>query len=178
MSKLSNIVNDLEGELESVKSQRSTLLTQLSLLDVNIDEVDSLVVNIDRDALPILSKINDAINKVKIAYDNRINSKCRNNLYWELTSTFTTSAKASSGGGTFQFTVNRYTVKKNPDLYRYLGYHGIKYYSYPSNRDYGTSIVASFNGNIGVGESVIGINYDGLSTDIILKDLKLNYENC
>lgn len=173
MSKLSNIINDLKEELESVKSQKSALLTQLSLLDVNIDEVDSLVVNIDRDTLPILSKINDAINKVKIAYDNRIISKCRNNLYWELTSTFTTSATASSGGGTFQFTVNKYTAKKNPELYQYLGYHGIKYYSYPSNKDYGTSIVASFNGNIGVGESVIGINYDGLSTDIILKDLKL-----
>jgi hypothetical protein len=175
MSKLSNIVNEIEGDLESAKSQRSTLLTQLSLLDVNIDEVDSLVVNIDRDALPFLSKINDAINKVKIAYDNRISSKCRNNLYWELTSTFTIAIRATSGsgGGLLEFNVNRYTVKKNPELYRYLGYHGIKYYSYPSNRDYGTSIVASFNGNIGVGESVIGINYDGLSTDIILKDLKI-----
>lgn len=175
MSKLSNIVDDLKEELESAKSQKSTLLTQLSLLDVNIDEVDSLVVNIDRDALPILSKINDAINKVKIAYDNRITSKCRNNLYWELTSTFTVSIRATSGygGGLLEFNVNRYTVKKNPQLYRYLGYHGIKYYSYPSNRDYGTSIVASFNGNIGIGESVIGINYDGLSTDIVLKDLKI-----
>ncbi len=173
MSKLSNIVDEIKEELESAKSQKSTLLTQLSLLDVNIDEVDSLVVNIDRDTLPILSKINDAINKVKIAYDNRITSKCRNNLYWELTSTFAVSIRATSGGGSFNFNVNRYTVKKNPQLYRYLGYHGIKYYSYPSNRDYGKSIVASFNGNIGVGESVISINYDGLSTDIVLKDLKI-----
>ena len=173
MPKLSNIINDLTEELESAKSQKSTLLNQLSLLDVNIDEVDSLVVNIDKDTLPILSKINDAINKVKIAYDNRINSKCRNNLYWELTSTVTVSIKATSGGGLFEFDVTRYTVKKNPELYQYLGYHGIKYYSYPSNIDYGSSIVASFNGNIGVGESIIGINYDGLSTDIILKDLKI-----
>ena len=58
MPKLSNIINDLTEELESAKSQKSTLLNQLSLLDVNIDEVDSLVVNIDKDTLPILSKIN------------------------------------------------------------------------------------------------------------------------
>lgn len=176
MSKLSNIINDLTEELESAKSQRRVLLTQLSLLDVNIDEVDSLIVNIDKDALPILPKINDAINKVKIAYDNRISSKCRNNLYWELTSTVAVSLRTNtsgSGGGVLKINVSRYTVKKNPELYEYLGYYGIKYYSYPSNRDYGTSAVATFNGNIGVGESVISINYDGLSTDSVLKNLKI-----
>lgn len=173
MSKLSNIIDDIKKELENVKSQKSTLLNQLSLLDVRIDGVDSLIINIDRETLPFLSKINEAIDKVKTAYDNRITSKCRNNLYWELTSSKTTSTIVAGSLQLQTLTIKTYKVKKNPSLYEYLGYYGIKYYSYPSNRDYGSSIVASFNGNIEINTSVIGVNYDGVSTDNFPPNLKV-----
>ena len=140
------IKKDLKDLIASKTKQREQILDLLSLKDVLIDEMDALIINIDSNLPPLFDEINDEINKVKEAYDARINAGCRSALYWR-------------DDGVIQEYGNnnpkrrQWTVALNPSTRVDLngtgyGYHSLKYYQYPRNRDYGSSLIAQFEGNI------------------------------
>lgn len=172
MSNSQEILSDLEEQLVDKKKQREVLLGQLSLLDVSIDKYDSLVANIDKDALTIISTINAAILPVKEAYDARIAAGCRSNLYWELVDTWTVNTfYANIFGQPSQYTYYKYQVKKDPNAYSFTPYRGLKYYQKPLNRDYGANIVTNFYGSVSTGSTVVSIiNGDSISNLIQVGD--------
>ena len=163
------IKKDLKDLIASKTKQREQILDLLSLKDVLIDEMDALIINIDSNLPPLFDEINDEINKVKEAYDARINAGCRSALYWR-------------DDGVIQEYGNnnpkrrQWTVALNPSTRVDLngtgyGYHSLKYYQYPRNRDYGSSLIAQFEGNI-VGS---GFTLAVTTKKLELSDIKPDY---
>lgn len=146
------IIKELQIELESKRTQRETLLSQLTLLDVKIDKEDKLISAIDKDALKIINIINEKILPVKQAYEARIAADCRSDLAWVLVDEW--DIKIPIFGDTRYY---KYEVKKNPNTYSYTPYRGLKYYQKPLNRDYGSNIITTFSGAIAIGSTVITI---------------------
>jgi hypothetical protein len=166
MTASADILSDLEEQLRDKRRQREVLLGQLSLLDVSLDKYDSLITNIDSDALSIISTINNAIIPVKQAYDARIAAGCRSNLSWQLIDSW--SPPLIFFGVGVQSSYYQYEVKKNPDTYSFTPNRGLKYYQKPTNRDYGANIIVSFHGSVSTGSSVISI-IDGNSISSLIQ---------
>ena len=76
------IREELEELIKMKEDQREQLLDQLQLLDVSIDRYDTLLIDIDAKIPPLLKNINDKLDELKAAYDNRITTGCRNSLRW------------------------------------------------------------------------------------------------
>ena len=57
MAKAQKFIDDIITEIKEKKQQREQLLDQLSLADVEIDQLDELIVNIDKDIPPF--KVNE-----------------------------------------------------------------------------------------------------------------------
>lgn len=151
-----DIINDLQDELNLKLSQKEALLSQLTLLDARIDKYDGLISNVDTDVLKIIEIINSKVTPIKTAYDARISANCRSDLAWVLVDEWQPSY---SFGGFFgpQKKYYKYEVKKNSNTYSFTPYRGIKYYQKPTNRDYGTNIITTFDGAISAGSTVITI---------------------
>lgn len=143
-SEFKNIENKIRYEQRLKERELESVKASLSVLDVNIDKIDELIIQIDRKANLLINEINDSINDVKDAYNDRINAGCRNNLRWQFIGT-------SIAG------YSDYIAIKSPDLEKRENYYGIKYYQKPSNRDYGFSIIKEFNGSIEINSKSLGI---------------------
>ena len=65
--KVDMIIEDTEERLKRENNQREQLLDQLQLMDVRIDQYDTLLLEIDKKVQPFLDPINDQINVVKAA---------------------------------------------------------------------------------------------------------------
>lgn len=167
MSISKDIIKDLKLELESKIRQRATILDQLQLLDIEIDKYDTLITNIDSEVLKYTSPINDAANKVKEVYDARIQAGCRSDLVWSQVN----SGRYFSAGSLYNFIT--YRVIKNPATESFKPYDGVKYYQKPSNRDYGSTLIAEFNGGIFQGSSIIAINVPDQSVIDITSSIKI-----
>jgi hypothetical protein len=157
MSISKDIIQDLKEELDSKIRQREIVLDQLQILDVLIDKYDTIIENMDKEVLNLTKPINDVANEVKAAYDARIAAGCRTNLAWVETGRvkgYIFGPNASRN----EVTIITYEVKENPATASFKPYDGIKFYSKPSNRDYGSSVVAEINGNVLQGSSVIAVN--------------------
>ncbi len=157
--RVQNIISDLKELIENKKKQRDQMLDQLALLDVVIDEMDEVIVDIDKQIPPILDVINVEVDKVRDAYDARINAGCRSALAW---------VKIDSWRFR-QFTGETWQCQQNPDTAYTLGYYGLKFWRKPNNRDYGSNIIASFNGNI-VGN---GVTLGAISTETSFSKIKV-----
>jgi len=145
-----HFIAEQQEELDYKIAEVQMIKDQLTLMDVRIDRYDTIISNIDKQIIPLINEINVAITSVKTAYDNRIAAKCKNNLYWQLTST-----QSYSGRYAAQETI--YTCKKNPSVGINSGYYGAKYYRRPQNQDYGSNIVREFLGTIGSGSTVLAV---------------------
>ena len=155
------IKKDLKDLIASKTKQREQILDLLSLKDVIIDEMDALIINIDSNLPALFDEINDEIDKVKLAYDARINAGCRSALYWRDDG----EVDYGSDGA------KQWTVALNPATRIDYGYHSLKYYQYPRNRDYGSSLIAQFEGNI-VGS---GFTIAVTTKKLELSDIKPDY---
>ena len=169
MSASKDIITDLKQELANKISQRETILDQLQIADVEIDGYDKILRNMDREVLKLTEPINRAADKVKKAYDDRIESGCKTDLVWEQGETRNNITKLS-GGLTFT-QVTLYEVIKNIETEDLAPYHGLKIYQKPSNRDYGSKLVTEFKGNIDQGSSILAI--DNLNQNVINKISKI-----
>jgi hypothetical protein len=165
MSVSDDIIADLKQELSNKISQRETILDQLQLADVEIDGYDKILRNMDREVLKLTEPITKAADKLKNAYDDRIESDCKTDLIWEMGET-RTSISNLSGGLTFT-EVTLYEVVKNIETEDLAPYHGLKIYQKPSNNDYGSKLVTEFKGNIDQGSSILAV--DNLNLNVINK---------
>ncbi len=145
------VIKELEEELNRKIKEREAILDELSLLDLQLDKYDVLIKEIDKEALGAVNVLNNEVYNVKSAYDARISSGVRTNLVWELQSDVTLGfGTQTSNIKTYEDVENLATkVKKN--LY------GLKYYSKPADRDYGSNFIADFNGNISAGSSIMAV---------------------
>jgi hypothetical protein len=95
--------------------------------------------------------INSAIQDVKQAYDNRVSVGCKSNLVWALES------EDLFGIPGYGQSIFYYKVIRNPAGITTLNLYGMKYRQPPCNRDYGSNLVVSFDGNISSGSSVLAL---------------------
>ena len=140
MTLKNDILEDLRKKLKNARNTRDSVLDQLTLMDVQIDQIDKLIRRIDKKIPPILDTINSRLTEVKNAYDNRINLNCRSDLKWELT---VTQGNKATGGSP----INTYTCVKN-DTREQRNLYGQKYYRKPLNRDFGSNLIKEFTGTI------------------------------
>ena len=159
------IIQELQNDLESKKFQKEALLSQLSLLDVRIDKYDSLISNIDKDALIPIDIINTKVTALKQAYDARIAANCRSNLGWVLVESWMPSYYRGSFGN--NTTYYKYKVQKVGIAF--TPYRGMKYYQKPLNRDYGVNIITTFNGTISAGSTAITILDNNSQVSVLSK---------
>jgi hypothetical protein len=173
MGKSEQIIDDLKADIASKKQQRRALLSQLGLLDVQIDRYDDIIKNIDKEAIGLISSLNASISGVSGSYDAVIDSGCKTDLAWVEVDNWSQLVQGGSGDGATLYSVNftRYKVKRDPNRKQSIPYYGIKYYRKPSNRDYGSSVIADFYGNISYGSSIIAVtDEEGTPTGIQIGD--------
>ena len=161
MAKAQKFIDDIITEIGEKKTQREQLLDQLSLADVEIDELDELIVNIDKDIPPLLAKINEKIDAHVDAYEAWVNHGCKSDLQW------VKIGKVDWGD-------------EEADEYEAqfvgidTGYYSVKYYQSPKDRDYGSNLITSLRGNIGLGETVLAVI--GGTDDPSYKNIKIGDE--
>jgi hypothetical protein len=169
-----NFIAEQQEELDYKLAEVQTIKDQLALMDVRIDRYDTIIENIDKQIIPLVKEINDSIDVVKIAYDNRIAAGCKSNLYWEVTSTKSYFSFFSP----VPIVETVYTCKKNPNVRVDYGYYGAKYYRRPQNQDYGSNIVREFVGTIGSGSTTLAVlGIDGTSELLVGDDIVDNIDN-
>ena len=146
-----DIIRDLAAQLKQSEETKDGLLKLLALKDVKIDEIDEMIINIDKEIPNLIQNINDNVQPVQQAYLDRVSSGCRSDLTWEITESDT-----DDDGN--DYTV--YTVVKN-NTRNQVNYYGQKYYRKPSNRDYGSNIITEVVGNTklapGTGISTVAV---------------------
>lgn len=158
-----DIINELKDELERKIKDREGILDRLALIDIELDKYDELICGIDNEAYSYIPAINAAVNAVDSAYEARLSAGCVTNLIWEKQKTWSVWIKDS---GSSQFESWKVVLNGGPPedghgagtgTYGYTPYHGIKFYSKPSNRDYGANLIGDFEGFVtGVGATIIG----------------------
>lgn len=162
MTLKNDILVELKQKLKYTRDSRDAILDQLKLKDVQIDKIDILIGNIDKQIPPLLKIVNDKIDELKAAYDARISNGCRNQLKWVLTETGTNFRSGNS--------YSTYTCVKDPSLRQQKNYYGQKYYRKPINRDFGSNLIAEVTGNIGVGSDIIAVVSTGGTEGINIGD--------
>ena len=168
------IREELEELIKMKEDQREQLLDQLQLLDVSIDRYDTLLIDIDAKIPPLLKNINDKLDELKAAYDNRITTGCRNSLRW-----VPIGWEWDDGQQIVTYEAQRNALEVVTRIENFdgsiseersgltdpntivKGYYGYKYYRKPLNRDYGSNLITNFNGSVVAGSSTItALNYE------------------
>ena len=154
MAKAQEFIDDIVQSIKDKKEQRQSLLDQLSLIDVEIDRIDELIINIDKDIPPLIDEINVKIQAYSDAYQARINGGCRSDLKWVYVGTVDWGDEDAE----------EYEAKFVPDgvVGSIIGKYSVKYFQTPKNRDYGSALIHTFRGNIGVTSSVIAVTAGAL----------------
>lgn len=166
MATIENVIKRIEGDIESKEKQQESVLDQLALVDVQIDELQEIINKIDTEAGGYLDIINEKVKKVKDAYDARFNAGCVNNTHWVEVS------RDEYEGETQEYEIVHYEVQKlgsgggtedndfcpNPSgAYGTVNFHGLKYVQRPMDRDYGSQLVGSFTGFVNQGDLAVGM---------------------
>ena len=163
MAKAQQFIDDIIDEIKDKKTQRESLLDQLSLADVEIDKIDELIVNIDKDIPPLLDKINVKIQAHVDAYEAWINHGCKSDLQWVYV------GKVDWGDED----ADEYEAKFVGIT---TGFYSVKYYQSPKDRDYGSNLIAGFSGNIGQGSTVLAVTSTGGVEDSSFNNIKIGDE--
>ena len=144
MAKAQQFIDEIVESIKEKKVQREQLLDQLSLADIEIDKIDELIINIDKDIPPLIDKVNTKIQAHVDAYEARIEAGCKSDLQWVYIGTVDWGDEdAEEYEARFVGIVT--------------GFHSVKYYQSPKDRDYGSNLIASFHGNIGEGSNVLAV---------------------
>ncbi len=144
MAKAQKFIDDIITEIKEKKTQREQLLDQLSLADVEIDELDELIVNIDKDIPPLLDKINVKIQAWADKHEAWIDHGCKSDLEWVYIGNVDWGDETA-----LEFEAQFVGIN--------TGKYSVKYYQSPKDRDYGSNLITSLRGNIGLGETVLAV---------------------
>lgn len=166
----------IKGKLLSLKDQNQDqtqfMLDQIALLDTEKQLLDQVIESVDNYVIGNITIVNDSINAVSDAYEDRISTGCRTMLQWSLAgvttgspSTYdftcvevpvvgfgTTVAIVDSIGG-----ITTYAPGAAPPGVTTKELYGLKYYDEPHNKDILDALVGSFIGTVGAGSSVITV---------------------
>lgn len=138
-----------DNEIELKKQERTVILDQLALIDIELDGIDEVVEKIDAKLPPLIAEINAAVEAVGSAYDARIDNNARSNLTWE---------ESEPGDTIFrddEEDTQIFTVVNTPATQ--LPKSAVKYYKKQQDRDYGTSLLTGFVGFITAQHDVIAV---------------------
>jgi len=163
MAKAQQFIDDIIDELKDKKTQRESLLDQLSLADVEIDKIDELIVNIDKDIPPLLDKINVKIQAHVDAYEAWIEHGCKSDLQWVYIGTVDWGDEDAD-----EYEARFVGIT--------TGFYSVKYYQSPKDRDYGSNLIAGFRGNIGQGSTVLAVTSAGGLEDPSFNNIKIGDE--
>ena len=163
MAKAQQFIDDIIDELKDKKTQRESLLDQLSLADVEIDKIDELIVNIDKDIPPLLDKINVKIQAHVDAYEAWIEHGCKSDLQWVYIGTVDWGDEDAD-----EYEARFVGIT--------TGFYSVKYYQSPKDRDYGSNLIAGFSGNIGHGSTVLAVTSTGGVEDSSFNNIKIGDE--
>jgi hypothetical protein len=136
-----DIIRDLASQLKQSEDTREGILRMLALKDAKIDQIDELIVNIDKKVPDLIANINANVTPIQTAYDSRISSGCKSDLTWEIT-------ESGTDFDDDDYTV--YTVVKN-NTRQQTNFYGQKYYRKPLNRDFGANVITEVKGNVDIG---------------------------
>ena len=167
----------MKQELERKIKAREGVLDRLAIVDIELDSYSGIIKGLDSAAFPFINNINQVVPSVKAAYDARIAADCRTDLIWEKGKPFTQLVTSGAGDGatTTLVTFTPYEVKKNSETADFTAFDGIQYFSQPSERDYGSSVVAEFDALVSQGSTIVGVvGVDGESVRSIPSGIQIN----
>lgn len=166
----------IKGKLLTQKEQNTEqteyMLNQIAFLDTEKQLLDEVIESVDNYVMGNIAGVNDSINAVSSAYEDRITTGCRTMLQWSLTSTVagspttynyecvevpvvgfgTSVAIVDSVGG-----ITTYAPGAAPPGVTTKNLYGLKYYDEPHNKDILDALVGSFIGTVGTGSSTITV---------------------
>ena len=169
MSITQEILTEMKQDLERKIKAREGVLDRLAIVDIEIDSFDSVIKGLDSAALPFINNINAVVPSVQAAYDARIAADCRTDLIWRERDTFT----QVTSNGLEEFTV--YEVRKNGDTRDFTPFEGIKFFSKPAERNYGSLVVSEFEAYVQEGSNIVGIvGVGGVSVTSVPSEIQIN----
>lgn len=145
---------------------------QILITDALKEDYDSAVASIDVDLLSDVTTVNDTLYDVREAYQDRIDTGCRSDLFWRVVGLNTSTGNYSLivtklsivGYGTTVSVVSASgTFTSYPDGTIEIpgvegdNLHAIKYYNEPYTKDIGDTTLGSFIGVVGAASTVLSI---------------------
>lgn len=182
----------LNEKVSTAETEKNYFNEQILVLDNARTDYQKAIYKVDASLLPTIQNVNNKILDVRTAYDNRVNSGCRTDVFWRFTGITTTVGATPGSVYTFE---NYVCVKSNPNglglsTITYLtnsgststsnnliglqpdNLYGIRLYDEPYTQDVINSYVGSFIGTIGLGSSVLTVMTPKVTSQIS-NDLKV-----
>ena len=183
------IKEKINAKIKSNQEQKEFFTEKITIIDNEKTPLDTAIRSIDKVVLDQIIDVNDKLNDVKIAYQNRIDvNTCRTDLFWRRTGI---STVADGTGYYFQHTYQcqRTVATGYASSVEYissapagittissglLGYvsknlYGIRYYDEPYTEDVVDSFVAGFIGTVGAASTIVTalVSVDSASLGIV-----------
>jgi hypothetical protein len=177
MSITQEILTEMKQDLERKIKAREGVLDRLAIVDIEIDAFDSIIKGLDSAALSFVNNINAVVPSVQAAYDARIAADCRTDLIWKEGKPFKQFVTSGAGDGatTVEVTFTPYEVRKNSDTRDFTPFEGIKFFSKPLERDYGSSVVLEFEAYVQEGSDIVGIvGVGGVPVRSVPSEIRIN----
>ena len=145
---------------------------QILITDALKEDYDNAVVSIDTDLFNDITTVNNTLVGVQSAYQSRITTGCRSNLFWRV-------AGYNSGTGDYSLVVTKLSIVGYGTSVAFLNssgsistyadgvieipgvegdnLHAIKYYNEPYIKDIGDTTIGSFIGIVGTASSILSV---------------------
>lgn len=153
-TKGTNAVDKLKAEIERQEKELSDLNNLLVDKQGDIDELDDLIIGLDRKILGNVDSINSVYQEVADAYENQISIGCSSGLVW------LEAGISTSGVGS---TVKTYVCSPIPSTC--FNKYGLQCLKKPCNRQYNINVVEESAGTVAIGSTIFIVNTLNYSVD-------------
>jgi len=176
-SETSKVIKErINNRIKLNEEQTEFFKERIIVLDNEKAPLDTAIKSIDKVVFDDITNVNNKLQDVKTAYDNRITAACRTNLFWRRTGIGTASTQDGDG----YYNVHTYTCTKTttsgftgittyissaPDgtsshssgllAVQSHNLYGIRYYDEAYTEDIVDSFVAGFIGTVGSGSTIV-----------------------
>lgn len=180
----SDIISDLNKKKEQAYEGIEFLQKNIVLKDSEKEKYDAAIVSIDAELFSEINSVNEKLQDVKDAYQDRIDVGCGTDIFWRVTGIrtdpvtyFLVATKLSLVGYSTVGIGSTIGVGLGTNSVAYLNpsggittystrslfgfeeknLYGLKYYDEPSQKDIGDTFVTSFIGTVSVGSSILTV---------------------
>lgn len=153
-SKGDKAVAKLKAEIERQEKELRDLNNLLVQKQGDIDELDDLIIGLDRKVLGNVDSLNSYYQEVADAYQNQIDIGCKSGLVW------LPAGIATSGVGS---TVVTFVCSKIPEVC--YDKYGLQCLKKPCNRQYDINVVEEGAGTVAVGSTIFIVNTVNYTVD-------------